>query len=248
MSHLFVFWLVESSIVCYFISDKQRCATPIRSLDDDCSAGRSYRRAWRASNRRPHTHATSIFSLSYNPSFPSMKYVAEKVLERALTFTRFFYMNRNSGLTTLSGSSIAVRACPRHRAVRAPRGTKHDGGSLRLQNEYSKSARQLWSAVRGQRENQSFILCSANTWAAFLRECARVLLWANSMIFQKVGLKIISAPLSLSYVKSVSPWWKSDRIRRWPIPRVDEEKYCRRNFLHRLGTIDLIIVWLHSVC
>ena len=139
-------------------------------------------------------------------------------------------------------------SCPRHRAVRAPRGTKHDGGSLRLQNEYSKSARQLWSAVRGQRENQSFILCSANTWAAFLRECARVLLWANSMIFQKVGLKIISAPLSLSYVKSVSPWWKSDRIRRWPIPRVDEEKYCRRNFLHRLGTIDLIIVWLHSVC
>ena len=29
---------------------------------------------------------------------------------------------------------------------------------------------------RGQRENQSFILCSANTRAAFLRECARVLL------------------------------------------------------------------------
>ena len=45
-------------------------------------------------------------------------------------------------------------------------------------------------------------------------------------------------------------------INIWPIPRVDEEKYygvdeekyCRRNFLHRLGTIDLIIVWLHSVC
>ena len=151
MSHLFVFWLVESSIVCYFISDKQRCATPIRSLDDDCSAGRSYRRAWRASNRRPHTHATSIFSLSYNPSFPSMKYVAEKVLERALTFTRFFYMNRNSGLTTLSGSSIAVRACPRHRAVRAPRGTKHDGGSLRQQNEYSKSG--LTTLKRGSKGN-----------------------------------------------------------------------------------------------
>jgi len=65
-------------------------------------------------------------------------------------------------------------SCPRHRAVRAPRGTKHDGGSLRLQNEFSKFARQLWSAVRGQRENQGFILCRANTWAAFLRECARV--------------------------------------------------------------------------
>ena len=37
-----------------------------------------------------------------------MKYVAEKVLERALTFTRLFYMNRNSGLTTLSDSSIAL--------------------------------------------------------------------------------------------------------------------------------------------
>jgi hypothetical protein len=34
-------------------------------------------------------------------------------------------------------------SCPRHRAVRAPRGTKHDGGSLRLQNEFSKFARQL---------------------------------------------------------------------------------------------------------
>ena len=28
------------------------------SLDDDCSAGRPYRCAWRARSRRPHTHAT----------------------------------------------------------------------------------------------------------------------------------------------------------------------------------------------
>jgi hypothetical protein len=30
-------------------------------------------------------------------------------------------------------------------------------------------------------------LCRANTWAAFLRECARVIPSANSLIFQKVG-------------------------------------------------------------
>ena len=187
MSHLFVFWLVESSIVCYFISDKQRCATPIRSLDDDCSAGRSYRRAWRASNRRPHTHATSIFSLSYNPSFPSMKYVAEKVLERALTFTRFFYMNRNSGLTTLSGSSIAVRACPRHRAVRAPRGTKHDCGSLRHENEYSKSG--LTILTRGSRATgkpEFYFMQRKHLGCISPRVCESTPR-ANSMIFQKVG-------------------------------------------------------------
>ena len=28
------------------------------SLDDDCSAGRRYRWAWRARSRRSHTHAT----------------------------------------------------------------------------------------------------------------------------------------------------------------------------------------------
>ena len=28
------------------------------SLDDDCSAKRPYRCAWRARSRRPHTHAT----------------------------------------------------------------------------------------------------------------------------------------------------------------------------------------------
>ena len=28
------------------------------SLDDDCSARRPYRCAWRARSRRPHTHAT----------------------------------------------------------------------------------------------------------------------------------------------------------------------------------------------
>jgi len=28
------------------------------SLDDDCSAGRPYRCAWRARSHRPHTHAT----------------------------------------------------------------------------------------------------------------------------------------------------------------------------------------------
>ena len=31
---------------------------PSVSLDDDCSAGRPYRCAWRARSRRPHTHAT----------------------------------------------------------------------------------------------------------------------------------------------------------------------------------------------
>ena len=69
--HLFVFWLVESSIickshrlnnrtvvVCYFIADEQHCATPSVSFDNDCSAGRLHRCAWRARSRRPHTHAT----------------------------------------------------------------------------------------------------------------------------------------------------------------------------------------------
>ena len=42
-------------VVCYFIADY--CATPSVSLDDDCSAGRPYRCAWRARSRRPHTHA-----------------------------------------------------------------------------------------------------------------------------------------------------------------------------------------------
>ena len=32
---------------------------PSVSLDDDCSAGRPYRCAWRARRRRPYTHATS---------------------------------------------------------------------------------------------------------------------------------------------------------------------------------------------
>ena len=43
-------------VVCYFIADY--CATPSVSLDDDCSAGRPYRCAWRARSHRPHTHAT----------------------------------------------------------------------------------------------------------------------------------------------------------------------------------------------
>ena len=55
-SDLFVFWLVESLIIfkshrlihrtvgeCYFISDWQLCATPFRSCDDGCSAGRPCR-------------------------------------------------------------------------------------------------------------------------------------------------------------------------------------------------------------
>ena len=41
-----------------FIADQQNCATPSVSFDDDCSAGRPYRCAWRARSRRPHTHAT----------------------------------------------------------------------------------------------------------------------------------------------------------------------------------------------
>ena len=37
---------------------KQRCATPSRSLNRNCSAGRLYLCARRARKRRPHTHAT----------------------------------------------------------------------------------------------------------------------------------------------------------------------------------------------
>ena len=44
----------EERGVCYFIADKQHCATPSVSLDDHCSAGRHYRCAWRARSRRPH--------------------------------------------------------------------------------------------------------------------------------------------------------------------------------------------------
>ena len=33
-------------------------ATPFRSLDDGCSAGRPCRCAWRARSRRPHAHDT----------------------------------------------------------------------------------------------------------------------------------------------------------------------------------------------
>ena len=45
-------------LISYFVADKHRCATPSRSLDDDCSAGHLYRCNWRASSRRPHTRAT----------------------------------------------------------------------------------------------------------------------------------------------------------------------------------------------
>ena len=46
-------------IVCYFISDSQLSATPFRSLDDGCSAGRSYRCAWCGRSCRLRTYATS---------------------------------------------------------------------------------------------------------------------------------------------------------------------------------------------
>ena len=45
-------------VVCYFISGTQRCATPTRSLDENCSARRPYLCARRARMRRSHTHAT----------------------------------------------------------------------------------------------------------------------------------------------------------------------------------------------
>jgi hypothetical protein len=44
--------------VGYFISDKQHCATPSCSLNDNCSAGRLYHCDWRARQRLLHTHAT----------------------------------------------------------------------------------------------------------------------------------------------------------------------------------------------
>ena len=199
MSHLFVFWLVESSIVCYFISDKQRCATPIRSLDDDCSAGRSYRRAWRASNRRPHTHATSIFSLSYNPSFPSMKYVAEKVLERALTFASFFYiLGHLSRSPTKLSSRFAIHALAIEQSAR-PGGPNAEADlcaiKTNIQNPLDNFILKRGSRATGKPE--FYFMQRKHLWAAFLRECARVLPWANSMIFQKVGFKIITSPLSL---------------------------------------------------
>ena len=43
---------------CYFFSDKQLCATPLRSFDHGCSAGRHCRCAWRARSRRPYTQNT----------------------------------------------------------------------------------------------------------------------------------------------------------------------------------------------
>jgi len=56
-------------VVCYFIADnKQNCAMPSVSLDDDCSAGRPYRCAWRARSRRPHTHATCERRVDANAS------------------------------------------------------------------------------------------------------------------------------------------------------------------------------------
>ena len=43
---------------CRVISKKQRCATPFRSLNDNCSAERPYRCAWRARSRRPNAYDT----------------------------------------------------------------------------------------------------------------------------------------------------------------------------------------------
>ena len=48
-----------AAMVCYFIYDKQRCAALSRSLDGNCSTGRSrYRCACRACSCRLHTRAT----------------------------------------------------------------------------------------------------------------------------------------------------------------------------------------------
>jgi len=71
-----------------------------------------------------------------------------------------------------------------------------DGGSLRHENQFSKSGWKLWSAVRGQRENRSFILC-ANTLALFKFEYSNEQTVRMCMLTRAGANKIITSPLPL---------------------------------------------------
>ena len=136
-------------VVCYFISGTQRCATPTRSLDENCSARRPYLCARRARMRRSHTHATcerrndanasseeamvdvevdrcidenSAANLNYRHSFieaPSIKYTAEPGRQPP--------NGRRPSPPTARELTAAIRA---NRTF-----PRHDAQAVRLENE-----------------------------------------------------------------------------------------------------------------
>ena len=115
----------------------------------------------------------------------------KKVLERSATFDCFFYI---LGQLTRSPTKLLrpiFDLCPRHRAVALPAGPNDEADLCVMKHFLKNRSQQLWRDVRGQRENEDFIMCRWNTAAEFLRECARVRVRApmsKYLDFQKAGL------------------------------------------------------------
>jgi hypothetical protein len=126
---------------------------------------------------------SSIYSLSYNPSFPSMKYLPPVFLPIsgfAHRGTRAHSRRKTSSepwpspvfftsSDTYRGARQSCRADLRF--MPSPSSSPRAPGDQTLRRIFAPSKRifkirsttLFWSAVRGQRENQSFILCNANT-------------------------------------------------------------------------------------